>query len=418
MKIKISSIQLGIVIIAALVQIDFFYLGFSINGLVLLLISIAGFFFSFIFSRKIMILLQAEFKFAFYYCLISVLSYLLITIYTIMKFPVQGLMGTLYSSYHYYSILLIFPLLCYLIYTNDIAKIYTVMNIAAVIWYMLVIMQKFLYETKGIIILSNIFVGNDIMMRNDNIRISLLVYGNLMIVYNFYKFYIENKVKNLIITGIGLFCLIYIQQTRMYSLTVLLCLLVIVILDKGNNELKLLKKLVMVGCVVLFITQTDIVSNFIGSFSEKGDYGGSTIARTYTIEYYWSYFIKNPLCGMGFANGEYYPDIVYGIKRIAALSDVGIIGQAVRLGIFVVPIYIVLIIRYAYILKKIKRYGKRQDYIFYFAFFLYILLSSGTLIMLDSVRIMLYPLSVAFFEFINYKMKLSKLEMKSGEQAL
>ena len=126
------------------------------------------------------------------------------------------------------------------------------------------------------------------------------------------------------------------------------------------------------------------------SFSITGDKGSSTIARLNSVAYYTECFIQNPFCGFGFTNDA---SIINGPTGYSWPSDVGLIGQLAKIGLFVIPIYFVIIIRFLFIFfdKQISHECKMLAGIN----LIYLIMSSGSLIILDSERAILTPIIVS-----------------------
>lgn len=105
----------------------------------------------------------------------------------------------------------------------------------------------------------------------------------------------------------------------------------------------MMKKMLIVVILLCGFFGTDIVSNFLDSFSLNATRAYSTTARLYAIDFYCSAFLKNPLFGIGFADGTVNAAVVHGDGR-ANVSDVGIFAQIAKYGIFILPVYILPLI--------------------------------------------------------------------------
>lgn len=411
MKIKISTVIILIVVFIVVASEYFFFLGPEINTIVLLMMLLMGLIICMAKTRREMGIIKTQLNFCGGYIFMSCIIFSTILMYTIIAFPRQNLLYTLRGFGYYYYVLIAILLLCYMIRKKKDSNIYLLLEICTVIWYMLVLAQKIVYDINGTIIIDSYFeyfCGGFVPLRNGMIRISLRWFGNLMLIYNFYKFYVLGNKKKLIYFGIfilGMYEVIMIQQTRAYTLCNLICIFTIILL-KRNTKKEFFRKLFLFIIAILIILETGIVSNFIDSFSSSGTFANSTLARSYAIKYYWEYFLNHPIFGMGFASTTFYSSVVKGLSGKASIDDVGMLGQFVRLGVFVIPIYILLLIRFFRILGMMKKYGQfKEDYIWYSSFFIQLLITSVSLSMMDKQRIMLYPLSIALFEFQYLRIK-------------
>lgn len=413
MKLKYSSITMLIVVFIVIASEYFFFLGSEINELILLILLMFGMGICFFKSKREISIIQSKMKFCNKYIIISCIVFTIILFYTVIAFPKQGLLYTLKGFGYYYYVLIAILLLVYMIKKNSDRDIYLFLEVCAIIWYVLVIAQKYLYESNGTIIINSYFdyfCGGFVPLRNNMIRVSLRWFGNLMLIYNFYKFYVDNNKHRLLYLGVfilGIYDVFVIQQTRLYTLCDLVCIFFIV-LFKRNNKFEIFRKPILIIITIVFAFETGIISTFFDSFSSTGTYSNSTLARNYAMIYYWEYFLSHPIFGMGFTSSTYYPTIVRGVAGTASMDDVGIIGQFARLGLFVIPIYIVLFIRFFKILRLMKKNNQYDnEFIWYCAFFLQLVITSLSLSMLDKQRIMLYPLSIALFEFQYFRLKVN-----------
>ena len=406
LKIKVSSILLFIFGLAIIFSVQFFYLGIGISAAYLAIISVIGLLVCIAFCNGTLKQMYKRLNFAFLIGIVVPVCYAIIFLYTAIAFPEQGFNSTVLMSYQYVAVLLVYPLGCYLLMTDNVKKIFDIMNVVAGIWYFLVLAQKILYETSGYVILTGLVQGSSLATRNSNLRISLMLFGNIMIIYNFYQLYSKHnkqKILNLVLLVVGLYELIVVQQTRAYSIVVFVALFMIVLLDK-NTKKGFSRKLLMFGIIVLILLQTNAVSNMFESFSLSGEYSYSTEARLYAWNYYWTYFLEHPIFGMGFVSDVEYYSVVHGSLGIAYHSDVGFVGQLSRWGIFIIPVYVIPIARQCFITFKMWK-RKEEDFILYIAIMLYILGTSITLIMLARNLIILYPVSIILFEYKYYKLR-------------
>ena len=406
MKIRISTILMGIVVLAALAWSDWLKLGIGPDSkAVLPVICILGFMFCMIFCKHSMREMRRNMKFAYNIGFVIIVCFLIIFIYTLIAFPAQSIKNTLTVSYSILGILLIYPLGCYLMIKEDEEVIFKFMNAMACIWYIMVLMQKILYEISGTIILSGLYSDEDVLIRSSGIRIGLLIYGNIMLVYNFYKLYTgtaKSKIFTAFMVILGCYEVVAIQQTRMYTIILAVCLLLIVIFDR-NTKAKFIRKILIFVLVIIAISQTDVVYNFFASFSESGSLGVSTTNRLYAFNYYWNYWLEHPLFGMGFASEGAYYSTVHGSLGTAYQSDTGFIGQLSRLGLFIIPMYVVPVVRMCQITLKLKR-KQATDWVLYFCILAFILGTSITLIIFSTHKTnMLYPVAIVLFEYRYYK---------------
>lgn len=414
-KIKKTLLMITVYIIAILLSMRFFYLDIiNISYQMLTPISIIGFVLCMLLCKNTMNFMRRKMKYVFIYGFVFLFCYCIIFLSTLIVFPKQGFRTTLGESGYFIAILLIYPLEYYLLKKNDESVVFRILNIFTLFWYILVIIQKILYDTSGDVILSGLLVDGEFYIRNDNLRITLQPLGNIMLVYNFYILYTQlrninffQKILTIFMTIIGTYEVVFIQQTRAYTIIVFVCFFLIILFDR-NTSSGFVKKILLITITAFLIYQTGIATNMIDSFSVGGKYGHSTKIRMYSYEYYWNYFLDHPLLGMGFANDTFYYDIVHSPLGIAFHSDVGIVGQLSRWGLLIVPVYIIPLIRWSFIALELYK-NKFEDYILYISLLTYIFGTSFTLIMLINRLIILFPTLIILFEFKYYKLKNMKV---------
>lgn len=303
-----------------------------------------------------------------------------------------SLKSSFITSCSYYVVLLCFPILLAMKDDEDTRRIFNLINIFTLIMYVLVISQSFLYDNQGIIILK--YLNKGVTLRNDRIRMDVLPFGNIMLIYNYYIVFYkkeERKIIHLLNLTLGLFTLFYIEQTRAMIVIIMVCF-GFFLLAENTTLPKIGKNILLAGIAAIALVNTGWLDSFLSTFSSS-DYMGSSIARDYSTTYYMSVFTSNPLFGFGFTSSE---SIVRGAQGIAYIDDVGIWGQMARLGVFAFIIYIPILIRFGMIALYMRKHTGSN---LYFGLFFYVLMSSFTIMVLDSQRIMLLPFLIAIFEF-------------------
>ena len=179
------------------------------------------------------------------------------------------------------------------------------------------------------------------------------------------------------------------------------------ILLEKNTTNKLVKKVIIMALVIGILLQNDIAANFIQSLSVTGEEAGSTIGRQYSMAYYLSMFKAHFPFGIGFPNNDKYGYILHHKVQYYTTytDDVGIVGQLGIWGLLLIPIFIVPVVRMISIIIKLKRQNCYDSFVWFTGILVYIIVTSGTLMILDSYRIMLMPMFIALAEFENIRYK-------------
>lgn len=340
----------------------------------------------------------------------------ILSIFAVIVFTYMGNGASIKSAFitacPYFTVLLCLPILLSMKDDESVDRILKLINIFTLMMYMLVIIQSYLYDNHGIIILK--YLNKTISIRNGRVRLDVLPFGNIMLIYNLFTvFYRKEKrrlihVINLIM---GLFILFYIEQTRAMIVVVMLCYAIFLITENSTKS-KLFTNTVLIIVILITLLNTGAFDRFLATFSSK-DYAGSSIAREYAIDYYLSVFQSSPLYGFGFTSSD---TVIHGNRGIAYIDDVGIFGQMAKLGIFALVILVPIIIRWGKIAIYMK---KRSGSNLYISLWFYFVATSATIMILDSQRIMLFPFLIAIFEFVYMKERQTEWnEIKEGESEI
>lgn len=288
--------------------------------------------------------------------------------------------------------------------------IFKYINLIAFFWYVLLIIQFFKWQNSHIIIFNDI-ISSNIRVRNYGIRIGLGSIGNIAILYNGYMYNNEKrkKIKKLfyllqIIMGIS--CMIFVQQTRAFTVIVLLCIVYQLLygIEKRNKKFGI--KLLLIS-IFLYLIFSGFLASFINGFSYNSTEGIGTQIRIDAIEYYIDCFKKSPFLGNGFTNYKYYPNVQYGPLKKGIhfyYSDVGIFGLLGETGLGSIIFYILPLLKLISIAKKAFLVDKVK-YSFFISCVIYMILTSVSVIITDSFRIILYPVIIAYGLWVNIDIK-------------
>lgn len=333
------------------------------------------------------------------YLLIYAFSILFITIATKVRYP-SGSNWASYMMAQYMIPVFVCIIIIYLYYAGE-QSLFDILNKFLILWYGILIIQSLLYNVSGSIFLTSL--QSTLLLREGNIRVGLGAFGNIMLLYNFYKVVYptdRRKILEIINLILGLYCLFVIQQTRMMTI-IILAIFLYIIVRQSNKINNLIKNILIIALAIILIYNTGYIDNLFSTFT-SADYEGSSVAREYAITHFLSVFIDNPLFGFGFASPGNYSTLVTGARGIASIDDVGIIGQMARFGIFAFVILIPILIRMFWICHRLKQV-KYKYYEIYFSFTIYTLLTCSTLCILDPQRLLLLPFLLGLFEYVNYQ---------------
>ena len=404
MKVKINSIIYMLLIVLILIDTRLLYFN-NVNQLLELSLAIFALLFAFITSSRENKSILREFPDLRKVYFSTIISFVIVYAYSLFKYHNQNLMGTFVGDSSHYKMLLIVllaPLAKLCLDKGGTKWLFKMMNVFAALLYFLVAVQFVIYNLNKTVFLHAMSAGSDIPLLNGTLRISLSWIGNLMILYNFHMFYKDttdkqtNKVKHFVLFAIGFVELIVISRVRGTTLAITIGILVLIFADKSTQK-TMMKKLLIVVILLCGFFGTDIVSNFLDSFSLDATRAYSTTARLYAIDFYCSAFLKNPLFGIGFADGTVNAAVVHGDGR-ANVSDVGIFAQIAKYGIFILPVYILPLIHSGKRIAIIWKMNYVENRQLYLALFMYVLVSSISLVSIDHFRMLQWPIFLVTIE--------------------
>lgn len=350
------------------------------------------------------------------YLIIVTVIVFIMYVHAIIVYPLNGIMTTYGLGCYYFYAFLAVPIIYIFEVDGGFEQFLKIVNIITIIMYVISIIQGISYMRTGTLLFSaasNKITGS--MVRDGKIRVGAGAFSNIMLVYNLYNLYNVRKksrkqtLVSIIIIILGMVNIYFTGQTRVALLTVFASAAVLIWLGDGSKNKKLLAGIMGV-VMIIFVLSSEILSNIWSSFSSTGDLAGSTITRINTLSYYWGKFLQNPIFAIGFAGDEHYYSLVHGNSGIYYqtvlirydYTDVGYIGQLMKLGIFSVGVYLWPLFRFIKmsLLFAKNKLEKRGPLLI--ALVCYLLLTSGTLIILDPNRVIAFPLIIALFEY-SYK---------------
>lgn len=153
----------------------------------------------------------------------------------------------------------------------------------------------------------------------------------------------------LIVLGVGYMTII--TQARSMMIYQFLVLALLLLLKNKPNSRKGLAAIFTIGIIAVIFINSSVADQLLDSFSTKNaETGGSTMARFYAISYFGNMFLKTPLRGIGFCLGKASKALPGG-----DISDIGMLRSVYMLGSGMIVIYLLMFIRGFYVAWKIRR---------------------------------------------------------------
>lgn len=341
----------------------------------------------------------------------STMSYILLSIflffipqfiYTSVKYNLT-INDYFTTAIKYFFIVWSFPILYLISKDNGYEKILKKINFVVILGYISIL---------GNAILKNYFAFSlfKVMkwaIKDGKIRLlNLSAFMPLVLIYNWNKIINnEAKKKNWISLIILLLVTVYVEQTRFQIIAIAATMALMYLFKKRKSMKNTLLYFITILLIILSLA-SGWAGNYISQFSEEKN-GISTSYRMNELNFYLERFNKNKLFGIGLIP----QDKIYSIYRISSYGDmnpddIGIFGSLGVIGSGVVLLFIIPMIRWFSISKKVlNTEGMSKDGTLLMGMFIYLLVSSITLFVLNFQRIPLFPFCIAIFEYYNYLLK-------------
>jgi len=358
--------------------------------------------FVFIYLKYSKIIIKWYGSWMFWYSLSLIASFIILFLISELLYPNQRLTQTLSGNVSFlYPVLMSAFALVY-IKDNGTERMVRFLNIVCLIWYILMIMHSVNYSLKGTVLFSamDMFENGSISRRENHLRMGSGLFGNIMVVYNFVKFYCRKNneklpIFNLILFVLGVYCAVAIQQTRAMIIVLSGCIAVVVLFFSGTLKQNIIKALSIIGIAIYLSMDNNIFAKLINTFSNP-DYRVTITARVYAYEYYFEIFKNSLLYGFAFCADQ---NIIHGPLGIAYTADVGFVGLMATTGLFSIVIYVVPILHmFKLMLKKGYRNLIEND-IMLLALMTYLILSSATALITHAKLCYAFPFIIALFEY-------------------
>lgn len=315
----------------------------------------------------------------------------------------------------YFYLILLFYFYLKIAYLNDdkIIEYLFKLIIGTGTIYSLILIVQYLFLQNGMPVFLSLHPETTIILSIDNnprisrpadfIALSTLLSGILLLdrhgkTFIHTKKYLFNNKNMFFSILIQIIYLVFVSQTRMYILSILIPFLVAYILMSKNRLLKIFLNLSLFLIIILNLNQIKL---FVFTFV-YGDRLSSTAVRIDEIVFYGRQIFNNFIFGRGLLlnkNFEYTylnhgPDGAYNITDIGYIGYLSVFGL---IGILCSAFLFIILFNYLISIYKHKK-AKEYNYLFF------ILISTGissiTLSFTDIQRITLFPVILFIINFI------------------
>lgn len=338
---------------------------------------------------------------------IILISFLIVQfISTSYRYSSQSIVAFIQASQQYIWILLSYPIFYYFCKDKDIEKLMDTMLIIVTVTYVLCLLSALVYNMTGSepLAFSYYQVNHVIGKRSGRMRlIDLSCVEGLTLVWGFNQIINkEHKLKYIIMWALMFTTIVYVEQTRMVQLTMLMVCGVMFFCKPSKTRYGQFIKIVMLFILVLVVMfgSGEIMEKLAESFSTEGENGGSTTVRLDEIEYATELFLANPWNGSGLMINDVRDGyITYKGRGKFGYTDIGFYGLLAQVGMWAVLIYIVPLVRMGIITFRLKKENPYRELCI--GLFVFILATSLTLLILNRTRAFMFPFCVGIFEYAN-----------------
>lgn len=342
-----------------------------------------------------------NYRFVKRFCFTCLMLSLLLLIHGIIVFPSQGMLSLLRGCDYLFLVLLVIPILYILRDELCFERFIKTINYIVIIWYVVLILQSIVYSINGNVFLTYNNNLDKLWIRNNRIRYSLLGLGNLMIIYNFYVLLSgennrKSKTLSMISVAMGIYCNLFVQQTRALEFTMIFVLAIMYLLQ-SNNKIKVVRNYSIIFLGVIVLCVSGILPSFLNSFTAV-ETAKSTLVRQEAISYYIQYWMQHPLLGMGLSNSEALTRGPFGTYY---MSDVGLVGIIAKCGIFAIALNGALLVRWIKIIIKMRRTDYRKINILLIGLLLYFFVPIYSVSFFSPAFSITVPVIMSIFEFCN-----------------
>lgn len=313
----------------------------------------------------------------------------------------QGYLYVFAISIYYFTMLL-YLLLIYFV-KNDYEKVKNYFKIISLIFSNILIIQWFLYNNFRITFLElNLDIGQRFGEARINTGVSIISIGVILSVSSIIKC-VNNRTKlkkvDILTVILGLVDVVFVSKTRSAIIMLIVSIIVMNILLLRNNNHRIIF-IVSLLITSILVFNTDIFDKFINLGSTE--YAGNSNIRTEASMYFIQKIKETPIVGIGFlhSKNEYDPAYYFlrGPEGKYFLDDVGLIGFSTTFGLIGLIWYLNVIFKcFNIIITKFKN-KKVYDNGECIGLFVFILLSTFTVIFTDAIRIFYLPFILYFIE--------------------
>lgn len=323
---------------------------------------------------------------------------------TYAQTPTEVFMCMTYFSYF----LLIYPIM-YIFTIEGEEKLLTNISLFASLILFLRVVQALLYNRWAVVIFPALLKYGSSGTRFGRLRLGVTCLGSVSTIYLFYKYLKSQKRIFGFCCIINLFAYIYVLQSRVSTIVIILVVSFMYIY-RNKQTIKSLGFVFVALLIITYLVFTGFAEEAVESFEPESDMGGgSTLTRIYAIEHYYHSTTRSKLLGMGFINDS---DVRRSLlvhrttkSMKAYYSDLGLLGYYFYLGIVGMVIYAYFFLFFRRSSRKEKGIRPSCEQTLTKAVFVYYVLASTTILPLFAKQIFVMPFFWGIAVAYGYKSK-------------
>lgn len=317
---------------------------------------------------------------------------------------------------HYYIVLMAFPVCYGLEKCANTQKILDRFLTLIFVYVILILLQAIVYNADSLWFLNGYI--SEKSFRDGSLRIGLGSLAPFLLLYSFScccdsRRNFRKRCAALITSVVTAGAYVYCTQTRALNLALGGALLAILMVARYRASKKAVL-LYLLAAGIFFCFYQGIFSDLVYSLFFDQSKSSSALGRLYSIKHYLQAFYDNPVFGTGIIRETNlkFAFIKHGSDGLVYSDDVGLIGLIGENGIIGLIFYSLILFRLLYLTYEmvIKKKIWNTDTYFMTGMSVFLILTSATLIITNTMRIFLCPFLLAFYEYYGVKVHERKVK--------
>lgn len=351
--------------------------------------------------------------------------------YIVLVFAVIVIPQTIYAFYqgetidgyidvirHIIFILLAVPLIKYFCRKRSIVELLDVITLLTTITLVLVLVNSFSLNNFGTQLIPFDYFQKPSTGRWGRIRLFLITdFTGFAYIYSFARL-IKKESRNILYLTSLVVCLaseIYVEQARMLYMAMIATSIFMYAQALKGKKIGLY---IAAGFMVIFGWMGDWFDSFFSMFSvNNAGVGISSLIRINEVKYAFELIKQHPVLGTGMVAQYLFPVTQDGFYFEYNHTDIGLLGTITYIGLLGASI--IFIIPYIRGLRTVWQCSVKDkdsfEYYFLFGLWVYITITSLTVIITDSARIFVWPFVIAINEFLRKNWRLTNKCLQEKE---